>query len=146
MIRPRAAHVTVTTADGTTWTEIFSAEDISSRLCASRVRALVGRGYDVTRYDFRVGSVGDPAVLAAIPLDQAISLVTADHRESFPEYTPAEAVASVRNNLVLPEKAPKGFPQHWVLHPHGGAGDPVYWAYRAVLEASDAELRLIRHI
>lgn len=130
--RPRAAHITVTRADGRHLvTEVFSAEDITSRFAASRHRALKyqfsNEDVTITRYDFAVGSANDPTRLCA-----AAKLVGDDTRKSFPDWDDQHAVADARANMVLRDA--DWAPGATVLN--GDREDPTYQAYRTVLQAS----------
>ncbi|MGW9026736.1 hypothetical protein ACWGQ5_21615 [Streptomyces sp. NPDC055722] len=69
-------------------------------------------------------------------LTEAVARVVADQRRSYPDLTVAEAVADVRNNLVLTREA--WVPGATVLN--GDFADPTYEAFRLVLAASDDEL------
>lgn len=69
-------------------------------------------------------------------LIEAVALVAADQRESWPDTTPDEAVAYARSVLVFPDSPPVV----GAVALDGDPGQPLFDAYFAVLSATDAEL------
>ncbi|MFF7293208.1 hypothetical protein ACFY9N_11820 [Microbacterium sp. NPDC008134] len=76
-----------------------------------------------------------PAVVV-YDLRGAVAAVTADQREGDPDVTAADAVAHVRDTLIL-----QGAPAvAGAMHLDGDDTEPAYRAYVAVLSASDDDI------